>query len=140
MTTPPFDPVQYKTTQRQEWDSASSGWNKWWSLIEQAMQPASDRLVALAELQPGQRVLDVATGIGEPAVTAARRVGPGGQVVGTDLSSEMLIIARERVSALGLKNLTFRQVDAEALDFPENSFDAVLCRFGLMFLPICPVP
>ena len=83
-------------------------------------------------------MLDVATGIGEPAVTAARRVGPGGQVVGTDLSSEMLVIARERVSALGLKNLAFRQVDAEGLDFPESSFDAVLCRFGLMFLPDLP--
>jgi SAM-dependent methyltransferase len=99
------------------------------------MQAASDRMVELARLRPGHRVLDVATGIGEPALTAARRVGPTGRVVATDQALGMLAIAQERAAARGLHNLEFRAMDAESLDLPENSFDAILCRFGLMFLP-----
>jgi SAM-dependent methyltransferase len=106
--------------------------------MEGAAQVVSDRLVELAEVQPGQRVLDIATGIGEPAVTAARRVGPTGRVVATDQAPQMLAIARERAAELGLHNLDFVEVDAEALDFPARSFDAVLSRWGLMFLPNLP--
>jgi len=80
-------------------------------------------------------VLDIATGIGEPAVTAARRVGPGGQVVAIDQSPQMLAIARERVAALGLQNVQFRELDAERLDLLEGRFEAALCRWGLMYLP-----
>jgi SAM-dependent methyltransferase len=134
MNTQSFDPSQYKDGQRKEWDEAAAGWKKWWSAFERSMQPVSDRLVELAEIGQGQRVLDIATGIGEPAVTAARRVGPTGRVVATDLSHQMLEIAAERVAAAGFSNIEFRESDAEALDLPENSFDAVLCRFGLMFL------
>ncbi len=89
----------------------------------------------LAEIQPGQQVLDVATGIGEPAVTAARRVGPAGRVIAIDITPQMLEIARMRTTELGLDQIDFREMDAEALDLPENSFDIILCRFGLMFLP-----
>ncbi len=135
MSSQSFDPVQYKKRQRREWDAVAAGWRKWWETIERGAQPVSDRLVELAEIRPGHRVLDVATGIGEPAITAARRVGITGQVVATDHSPQMLAIVRERAAALGLQNLDFREMDAEALDVPENSFDAVLCRWGLMFLP-----
>jgi enediyne biosynthesis protein CalE5 len=130
-----FDPAQYKVEQRHEWDQAAEGWKRWWQTIERGMQPVSDRLVELAEIGPGQRVLDVATGIGEPAVTAARRVGLTGHVVATDISPQMLTIAAGRVAAEGLSNIEFVQADAETLDLPDSSFDAVLCRFGLMFLP-----
>ncbi len=135
MTTQPFDPAQFKNTQRQEWDAVAAGWRKWWEIIESGAQQVSDRLLELAEVQPGHRVLDVATGIGEPAVSAARRVGATGHVVATDQSPQMLAIAQERATALGLKHVEFKIMDAEALDFPENTFDAVLCRWGLMFLP-----
>jgi SAM-dependent methyltransferase len=89
----------------------------------------------LAHIQSGHRVLDIASGTGEPALTIARRVGPTGRVVATDQSSRMLAVARSRAAAQSLQNLEFREVDAEALDFPEDSFDAATCRFGLMFLP-----
>lgn len=135
MTTQAFDPQQYKERQRQEWDAVAAGWRKWWELIEAGVQHVSDRILELGEVQPGQRVLDVATGIGEPAVSAARRVGPSGHVTATDQSPQMLEIARERAAALGLQNIEFKEMDAETLELPAASFDAALCRFGLMFLP-----
>ena len=135
MATQEVDAVRYKSDQRQSWDSVAAGWSRWWATIEKGAQCVSDRLVELADIQPGHKVLDVATGIGEPCVTAARRVGTTGSVIGTDLSPQMLAIGRERATALGLTNVEFREMDAEALDLPEESFDAVLCRWGLMFLP-----
>ncbi len=135
MTTQAFDPQQYKERQRQEWDAVAAGWRKWWELIEAGVQHVSDRILELGEVQPGQRVLDVATGIGEPAVSAARRVGPSGHVTATDQSPQMLEIARERAAALGLQNIEFKEMDAETLELPAESFDAALCRYGLMFLP-----
>jgi ubiquinone/menaquinone biosynthesis C-methylase UbiE len=81
----------------------------------------------LAAIQPGYRILDIATGIGEPAVTAVRKVSPTGQVVATDLSPQMLAIGKERAAELGPTNIEFHEMDADALDFPENSFHAVLC-------------
>lgn len=113
----------------------AAGWRKWWELIEAGVQHVSDRILELGEVQPGQRVLDVATGIGEPAVSAARRVGPNGHVTATDQSPQMLEIARERAAALGLQNIEFKEMDAETLELPAASFDAALCRYGLMFLP-----
>lgn len=135
MTTPAFKPAQYKARQLESWDDASAGWRNWWELIERPSQEVSDRLLELANVRPGHRVLDVATGIGEPAVTAARKVGAEGYVVATDMSPGMLKIARERASSLGLNNLEFLETDTESLDVPDGSFDAALCRWGLMFLP-----
>jgi SAM-dependent methyltransferase len=87
-------------------------------------------MLELAEVGPGQRVLDIATGIGEPALLAASRVGPTGRVVATDLSSRMLAVARERAATAGLTNVVFVEVDAERLDFRDGSFDAILWRWG----------
>jgi ubiquinone/menaquinone biosynthesis C-methylase UbiE len=134
-----FDSAQYKIGQRQGWDSVAIGWQKWWKTFEGSAQKLSDRLVELAEIGPGQQILDVATGIGEPAMTAAKRVGANGHVLATDISPQMLSIARERAeSSLDkLQDIVeFREVDAEEMfDLPATSFDAVLCRWGLMFLP-----
>jgi ubiquinone/menaquinone biosynthesis C-methylase UbiE len=130
-----FDPARYKAEQRRGWDAAAHGWEAWWETFERAAQRVSDRLVELAEIGPGQRVLDIATGIGEPAVTAALRVGRRGQVTAVDQAPQMVALARRRAAALGLPNVEFREMDAEALELPERAFDAVLCRWGLMFLP-----
>jgi len=135
MSTQTFDPAAYKAGQRRDWTEAAGGWAKWWHHLEAASGPVGDRLIQLAAVRAGHRVLDVATGIGEPAVTAARLVGPAGRVVGTDISPGMLKVARERAAELGLENVEFHEMDAEVLDLPESSFDTVLCRFGLMFLP-----
>ena len=100
-----LNPEQFKQAQRQGWDGTANGWKTWWPAFEHAGQKVSDRLVDLAEVRPGSKVLDVATGIGEPAVTAARRVQPDGKVLATDISSEMLQIAKERVEKYGLQNI-----------------------------------
>jgi ubiquinone/menaquinone biosynthesis C-methylase UbiE len=133
---PAFDPEQFKQAQRQAWGRTAGGMKTWWPVLEEGYQKLSDKLVELAGVTPGSKVLDVATGIGEPAVTAARRVQPNGKVLATDISPEMLAIGRERAEKLGLQNIIeFRESDAESLKLPDKSFDAVLCRMGLMFLP-----
>jgi SAM-dependent methyltransferase len=130
-----FDPTRYKAGQQKEWGAAAPGWKDWGHVIGPELQPISDRMMELAEIRPGQQVLDVATGLGEPAVTAAHLVGPSGRVIAIDIAPQMLDIARMRVNELGLHNIDFREMDAEELDLPEQSFDVILCRLGLMYLP-----
>jgi SAM-dependent methyltransferase len=97
--------------------------------------PVSERMLDLARIGPGLRVLDVASGMGEPSLRAARRVGPSGFVLGTDLVDGMLEAAREQARAQALSNIEFRAVDAEALELPEQSFDVATVRWGLMYMP-----
>jgi SAM-dependent methyltransferase len=131
-----FDPNQFKMAQREGWDSVAEGWREWWEPIEKGAQKISQRLIELAEIKPGQRVLDVATGIGEPSITAAKVVGTGGHVLATDISRQMLAIAKERATFLRLQDIIeFKESDAENLDLANSSFDAALCRWGLMLFP-----
>jgi ubiquinone/menaquinone biosynthesis C-methylase UbiE len=96
---------------------------------------AALRLVELGGLQPGERVLDNATGTGWAAVEAGRRVGPAGRIIGIDISPAMLDIANAKVAASGLSNVEVRLGDAECPELPEGDFDVVLCASGLFFLP-----
>lgn len=132
-----YDPEEFKINQKNSWDSVASGWQKWWKTIESGAQTVSDKMVELAEVRAGQRVLDIATGIGEPAITAGKIVGQDGHVTATDISPEMLAIGQERARSLGLqKIMEFVQSDAENLKLrADDKFDAILCRWGLMFLP-----
>jgi enediyne biosynthesis protein CalE5 len=133
MSKPGINSNQFKISQRKSWDSVAAGWRTWWKTIERGGQKVSDKLVRLAEIKPGQKVLDIATGIGEPAVTAARTVGDKGHA--TDISPGMLAIGRERAQHEGLKNIEFKEGDAEMVNLPSSTFDAAICRWGLMFLP-----
>jgi ubiquinone/menaquinone biosynthesis C-methylase UbiE len=129
---------EFKAQQRQMWDNAAAGWQTWWETIERGAQKVSDKIVQLAEIKQGDRVLDIATGIGEPAVTAAKKVMPNGKVVAIDISPRMLAIARTRAKSLGLDGIMeFRESDGEKIDSlePISKFDAILSRFGLMFFP-----
>jgi len=92
------------------------------------------RLVEVADIAPGQRVLDVATGRGAVLFPAAERVGATGAVVGIDLAEGMIRLTREEAARRGV-TVSLRVMDAEALDFPDASFDRVLCGFGIMFFP-----
>ncbi len=134
---------EFKAQQRQMWDNAAAGWQTWWETIERGAQKVSDKIVELAEIKPGDKVLDIATGIGEPAVTAAKRVKPNGKVIATDISPQMLAIAKTRAKSFGLDDIMeFREADGEKLDLPDSStarkFDAILSRWGLMFFPNLP--
>lgn len=133
-----FDPQQFKERQRQAWDQAAPGWKKWDADFVDAFGPISEAILAAADLHPGDQVLDIATGTGEPALTAARLVGPSGRVLGTDISPQMLAVAEERAAKAGAHNVSFQVADAEALNLPPGSFDVALCRLGLMFLPNLP--
>jgi ubiquinone/menaquinone biosynthesis C-methylase UbiE len=132
-----IDSKQFKEAQRKSWDSVAIGWQKWWKTFEKDAQNLSNHLVELAKINSSSKVLDIATGIGEPAITAAKKVGSGdGHVLATDISPQMLSIARQRAISLGLQDMIeFKEGDAETISLPASAFDAVLCRWGLMFLP-----
>ncbi|MGO9604687.1 MAG: class I SAM-dependent methyltransferase [Candidatus Binataceae bacterium] len=130
-----LDPERVRREQREFWNSAAPGWKQMFVTLDRAAQHVSDRLVALAGIKAGDRVLDIATGSGEPGITAARKVGPTGRVVATDVSPAMLALARERAAALGISNITFKETGAETLAVEESGFNAAVCRWGLMFVP-----
>ena len=131
-----IDSKQYKEELSHGYDNAAPGWQKWWKTIETATQQVSKRLVELAEIKPGSKVLDIATGIGEPALTAAKQVGNTGHILAIDISPRMISFAKERAISLGLQEVVeFKEGDAETIDLPSSTFDAALCRWGLMFLP-----
>jgi ubiquinone/menaquinone biosynthesis C-methylase UbiE len=135
-----MDSQQVKEAQRKSWDSVATGWQEWWRTFENGAETLSNHLVELAKINPNSRVLDIATGIGEPAITAAKKIGSGnggsGYVLATDISPQMLSIAKQRAISLGLQYvMKFREGDAETISLPASTFDAVLCRWGLMFLP-----
>jgi SAM-dependent methyltransferase len=135
MESKPVDTVEFHEAQHRHWDAAAAGWKEWSEFNDSADRHISERLVALADVQSGSRVLDVAAGYGEPALTAARKAGPEGRVVATDISAEMLAFGRERAAAAGLGNVEFIESPASDLDFPPASFDAAVSRWGIIFEP-----
>ncbi|PIQ27686.1 class I SAM-dependent methyltransferase [bacterium (Candidatus Blackallbacteria) CG17_big_fil_post_rev_8_21_14_2_50_48_46] len=119
---------------RQHWEAMAPRWKAWWGRYKPVSQPVSDHLVQRAELQTGQRVLDLATGMGEPALSFARALGPEGFVLGIDQSPQMIEWAQAEAEQAGLKNLRFEVQNAESLDLGEEApFDALVSRWGLMF-------
>ena len=126
--------VQIRDQQRQTWDKFSAGWKKWDDLVLKWISPVGEALIQGARLDATAQVLDIAAGTGEPGLTAASRI-PKGKVVITDLSDRMLAVAAENANQRGIDNVETRQCDVSALPFSENSFDAVMCRFGFMFFP-----
>lgn len=129
------EPIDFRTGQRAQWNEAAASWKKWSPVIDRGASVVSERLVEMARIEPGHRVLDVAAGYGEPALTAARRVGPEGEVVATDIAPEMLAFGRERAAEAGVDWLRFVEADAASLDFAPASFDAALSRWGIIFEP-----
>jgi ubiquinone/menaquinone biosynthesis C-methylase UbiE len=99
------------------------------------MAQATERMLDGAGLKPGYHVLDIAAGTGDQSMLAAHIVGPGGSVLATDISADMLNIAARVAQQEGLTTVTTRAMDAEQLDLPDNAFDAVICRLGLMLIP-----
>jgi ubiquinone/menaquinone biosynthesis C-methylase UbiE len=130
-----IDPVEFREGQKASWDHAAAGWKKQSELVESKVGSVSERLVELAGVEPGSRVLDIAAGYGEPALTAARKAGPDGTVVATDISAEMLAFGQERTAAAGVDNIEFMESDANSLDLPKESFDAAVSRWGIIFEP-----
>jgi SAM-dependent methyltransferase len=130
-----FDAAKYKNAQREQWNKDGAAWRRWTPTLERWYGAATRAMLDLARIQPGQRVLDIAAGAGEPAVSAAERVGPSGYVLATDISEGIVELARQVALERGFKQIETRAMDGEKLDLPDASFDAVLCRLGLMYMP-----
>jgi SAM-dependent methyltransferase len=130
------------TSSKPESPSTETGWgsryrliasDKWKAKSAAMGKAVTEALVECAQPRPGMRVLDLASGTGEPAISIAMRVGKHGQVTALDLSADLLEIARGRAQERGLNNFSTRQADAQVLPFEDNSFDLATCRFGVMF-------
>lgn len=131
-----FNSVLYKTSTRQQWQDYAGGWNDWAPLLETWLGEATERMLDLAGVGAGSHVLDVAAGAGGQSVAAARRVGPTGTVLATDLSPAILEHAQRAADSAGLRNLTTRELDGEELrELPAESFDAAISRVGLIYFP-----
>ncbi len=129
------DSSAIKEQQRKDWGGAAESWRKNHQQLQEVAAPVTRRMLEMAGVSTGQRVLDIACGSGEPSLPAARAVGSAGFVLATDMAPEMLDVARDNARAQGITNIEFRLVDGEELDVPPASFDAVTCRWGVMFMP-----
>jgi SAM-dependent methyltransferase len=132
---PAFDAAKYKNAQREQWNKDGEAWRRWNPTLDRWYGEVTRQMFDLARIQPGQRILDIAAGAGEPAVSAAVRVGPSGYVLATDISEGIVELALQVARERGLKQVETRVMDGEKLDLPDASFDAVLCRLGLMYMP-----
>lgn len=129
------DPEGFKRRVREQWDEVAARWHRWTPVMRDQVAPATQLMLDLARLQPGHHVLDVAAGNGYQSIAAAQRVGPTGHVLAIDLAPEQLKYAAAAAREAGIKHIETRVMDAENLALPDLSFDAVLCHFGVMFLP-----
>ncbi len=131
-----FDPIQYKTTTRSQWEDAAEAWHRWGPTLETWLGPATEAMLDAAGVRAGSRVLDVAAGAGGQTIAAARRVGAAGRVLATDISPTILSYAAKIAAEAGVTNVETLELDGEALgDLPAASFDAVISRVGLIYFP-----
>lgn len=134
--TPKFDPAKYKETTKQQWQAAAEAWHRWGPTLAAWLGPATETMLDMAGVGAGSRVLDVAAGAGEQTLVTARRVGPSGHVLATDISANILEFAAAEARAAGLTNVETRVMDGENLDeLKADSFDAVISRVGLIYFP-----
>ena len=127
-----FDPVAYKETTRVQWQDAAASWHRWDPVFDRWLGEATQRMLDLAHVGDGTRVLDIAAGSGGQSVEAARR---GAVVLATDISSNILDEAAAAARAAGISTMATRVMDGESLDVEPGSFDAAISRLGLMYLP-----
>ncbi len=120
--------------QKTAWNKFSPGWNKWDNMIMNWMKPVADKLVASGAPPKGGMVLDVATGTGEPGLSIAAKY-PDCTVIGMDISEDMLKVAVRKAEEMGVKNYSTKSGNESALPFPENTFDVIVSRFGVIFFP-----
>ena len=131
-----FDPIQYKTTTRRQWEDAAEAWHRWGPTLETWLGEATETMLDAVGVTAGCTVLDVAAGAGGQTLAAARRVGKDGTVVATDISPTILTFAAKAAAEAGLTNVETLEADGENLDaVPEGIFDQVISRLGLIYFP-----
>jgi SAM-dependent methyltransferase len=126
---------EFRARVEKDWatEETAAAWQKYFPQMHEQFAAVTQALVDAADPKPGMNILDLASGVGEPSLSFAERVAPGGTVKATDLSSAMLSALRHNAEAAGLTNLKTQTVDAHELPFPNNTFDRVTSRFGVMF-------
>lgn len=129
-----YDPSEYRTFSLERWQRVARGWGEHRAAFQAGARPVSGWLVDAIEPQPGHRVLELAAGPGDTGLLAAELVAPGGTLISTDIAQDMVDVARARAAELGIRNVEFRTIDAEWIDLPTASVDAVIARWGYMLL------
>jgi SAM-dependent methyltransferase len=127
--------IDIKDQQREQWRDAADAWDRYFEWYSRAFAPVMTWCADAIAAAPGMRVLDVAAGSGQPALTIAPRLQPGGTILGIDFSPEMVAVGRAARPPGRATNVSFRTMDAEQLELPDASFDAVTCACGLIFFP-----
>jgi ubiquinone/menaquinone biosynthesis C-methylase UbiE len=128
------DATSYQEQSKAQWDAAAVGWEREHDRLWEATRAVSDGLVEMAAPVAGETVLDIAAGAGDTGFLAARLVGRQGRLISTDRSPEMLAVAERGAQRLGLENVEFRLIDAEAMELADASIDVALCRWGFMLM------
>ena len=130
-----FDPARYKQTTRAQWEDAAAAWHTWGPTLEDWLGEATAVMLDAAAIATASSVLDVAAGAGGQTLAAARRVGPTGSVLATDISPTILSHTATAAEAAGLTNVRTRELDGEQLDVDASAFDAAISRLGLIYFP-----
>lgn len=125
---------EIREQQKASWNAFSIGWQKWDCLLMGFSKPMGNEIIHMLNPKDADLVLDVASGTGEPGLSIAKKLS-GGKVVISDLSENMLQVAQEKATRSGIKNIETAVCDVCELPFPDNTFDAISCRFGFMFFP-----
>jgi SAM-dependent methyltransferase len=125
---------EHRVASLDHWEEAASGWVARQETLRQLSEPVSHWMIDAVDPQPGQRVLELAAGLGETGFLAAELVAPVGGVITSDQADAMLDGARKRAGELGLTNVEFQVLNAEWIDLPVASVDIVLCRWGYMLM------
>jgi SAM-dependent methyltransferase len=127
------DPDEQRAASRRSWEQAAPGWGRNADLIRDWGMPVSSAMIDRLELQPGQRIVELAAGPGDTGFMAAELISPGGTLICSDGAEAMLEVARSRAQQLGVTGVEFRQLELEWIDLDTASVDAILCRWGIMF-------
>ena len=135
LTATTMDPEAFKSVVQSQWDEAAQGWNAHATQIRAWLSPATEAMLEMAGVRRGVRVLDVASGAGDQTLDIAQRVGPEGFVLATDLSPAILALAQDNAQRAGFNHVQTQVADGEHLQVEPASFDAAVCRLGLMFFP-----
>jgi SAM-dependent methyltransferase len=127
------DPDALRAEILERWERAATGWGANADRMRRFGMPVSAWMIDHAQLQPGQRVLELAAGPGDTGFLAAELIRPGGTLLSTDAAETMLEVARGRAAEMGIDNVEFKRIDLEWIDLPTASVDVALCKWGLMF-------
>jgi ubiquinone/menaquinone biosynthesis C-methylase UbiE len=129
-----MDLAQYRQQSHDIWERMAAGWDGWNELLATSSRPATEHMVAALGPQPGETILELASGAGVGGFAAAALMGGEGRLIMTDFAEQMVDAERRRGAELGFRNIDYRVMDAERMDLEDQSVDGVLCRWGYMLM------